>query len=208
MSLTELARIHGTDKCDKAHTFSGVSYMDIYEKYISSMREINDLHVLEIGVLKGSSLRTWKDYFPNAKIFGLDVDPACMACQEDRIDITIGSQEDESILKSLIEKAKYFDIIIDDGSHINRMIMNSYKFLWNYLRPNGWYIIEDMGCSFTDCNPEWPGMTHNTNRDFTNDRADIDAWILETMRKMDQHKGDVLTMQFWPYMIFIQKAHL
>ena len=204
MSLLNLAKIYGTDKCDVHHTFSELNYIDIYEKHFEKLR-LEPLNLLEIGVLNGSSLRMWKEYFPNAKIFGLDIDPSCASVQEDRIDITIGSQDDENTLLQLSNKAGYFDIVIDDGSHVNKMILTSYRFLWQHLKSKGWYVIEDMGCSFMNASESWPGMIYNKNKDFSNNRTDIDTWIISHLHDMDCHQGNVLSMQFWPYMVFMQK---
>ncbi len=33
--------------------------------------------MLEIGVYRGGSLATWKELFPKAKIYALDINPEC-----------------------------------------------------------------------------------------------------------------------------------
>ena len=40
--------------------------------------------------------KTWKEYFSNAQIYGLDIDSGCKKHEEDRVNIVIGSQIDEN----------------------------------------------------------------------------------------------------------------
>jgi hypothetical protein len=54
----------------------------------------------------------------------------------------------------LINNVKTFgnnaDIILDDGSHMEDHMIISFKTLWTLLKPNGFYIIEDVRLSFID----------------------------------------------------------
>ena len=83
IDLNALAQKYGTDKTNKDHSYKGVTYLDIYHRYMSSKRlEVKTF--IEIGVKNGASLRMWKDYFPNATIYGIDIDPRCKQFAEDR----------------------------------------------------------------------------------------------------------------------------
>ena len=146
-TLHQLGIRYGTDKWNEYHTYKGVSYLDVYEKYFAPIRR-ERLNVLEIGVLHGNSLRTWKAFFPKAQLFGLDIDPRCKEFEEDRISITIGSQTDARILTALAEKAGHFDIVIDDGSHVNHHILTSFKYLFPRVTPGGFYAMEDLGGTY------------------------------------------------------------
>ena len=54
-------------------------YFDIYERHLERFRNTAPI-MLEIGVSGGGSLAMWKDYLgPEAKIVGIDIDPACKA---------------------------------------------------------------------------------------------------------------------------------
>jgi cyclopropane fatty-acyl-phospholipid synthase-like methyltransferase len=57
---------------------------------------------LEIGVFKGDSLRTWADYFLNADIIGIDINPNCTEHANKTITIKIGSQDDREFLDKAI----------------------------------------------------------------------------------------------------------
>ena len=43
-----------------------------------------------------------------------------------------------------------YDIVIDDGSHIPRHMLLTFRHLWPYVRPGGVYIIEDIAFSYAD----------------------------------------------------------
>ena len=50
--------------------------------------------------------------------------------------------------KELIEKYEQFDIILDDGSHFPHHQIASFKYLWDYITPNGIYMVEDIQSSY------------------------------------------------------------
>ena len=43
-----------------------------------------------------------------------------------------------------------FDVIADDGSHINSDIIDNFKILFKKLSPNGVYLIEDLHTAYWD----------------------------------------------------------
>ena len=105
-TLLDLARKYKTDKC--ANGASKYGYVPYYEKQFRHIRH-EKLKILEIGVraVRGhgpSSLKMWKDYFPNSEIYGLDIDPENAGHDEERIKIFIGDQGDSQVLKTLLMK--------------------------------------------------------------------------------------------------------
>jgi demethylmacrocin O-methyltransferase len=114
----------------------------MYEHYLSPHRE--DIEsVLEIGILEGRSLRAWRDYFPNAEVYGMDINPQSLFT-EDRIQCTLGDQGDQHSLVSVARKYGPFDFICDDGSHVFHHQLVSLLTLWEYVNFGGFYIIEDI----------------------------------------------------------------
>lgn len=140
--LNEIGVKHGTDKSSLTH-----DYLRKYEKYLPYNREDN-LKILEIGVLDGGSVRTWKEYFYNSEIIGIDINPECKVHEEDRIKIEIGSQTDANFLTQVCEKYGPFDIILDDGSHLNSHVIFSFQNIFNYVKSQGHYIVEDACTSY------------------------------------------------------------
>lgn len=215
--LRQLAALYGSDKGDEVHTCKGLSYLDIYERYLRPLK-YEPITILEIGVLGGASLRMWKRYFPNSKVFGLDINPAAKQHQESRICIEIGSQADDVVLEKLTNKANGFDLIIDDGSHVNNHIIKSYNCLFQHLRKGGIYIIEDLGCSYEKLEEIsvgdgrkgvreiWPGMQYNSpNESMDNDRQDLDQFFTSIIHDLDRRRGEVLSIHFWSYLAIILK---
>ena len=140
--LNEIGVKNNTDKSSIIH-----DYLKKYEKYFPFKRT-DKITLLEIGILNGESLRTWKDYFVNAKIIGIDINPECKKHEEERIHIEIGDQSDESFLKNITNKYGSFDLIVDDGSHINSHVITSFKFLFNFVKSQGLYVVEDSCTSY------------------------------------------------------------
>ena len=140
--LDKLAILRGTDKSSEVH-----NYCVKYEKYLPFKRT-DKLKILEIGVLNGESLRMWKDYFMLSEIIGIDIDSRCKENEEERIKVEIGSQADEKFLNEVGEKYKTFNMILDDGSHINEHTIFSFEKLFKYVKPGGIYIVEDACTSY------------------------------------------------------------
>jgi hypothetical protein len=212
-TLQELGRLHGTDKHDSEHSFAGLSYLDIYDRYLGPLRD-EHVRLLEIGVKNGESLRTWKHYFHRGQIHGIDIDPGCRVHEEDRIEIAIGSQDDRAFLATAFGEERGFDIIVDDGSHVNRMTIVSFEELFSRrLNPGGFYIIEDLGCSYDALESKhgvreiWPGMRYNNpDASLDNRREDLDNFLLQKLRDLDHRSGDVLFVHFWAMTCVIRKV--
>jgi hypothetical protein len=191
-TLQEIGRKHQTDKHDGNHEFGGSTYLDIYDKYLSGLRE-QPIKLLEIGVRDGCSHRMWREYFPKAMIYGIDIDPRCKQYQSDRIKIFVGSQSDAEITNAAVKDAGgQFDVILDDGSHVNELTIKSFNLLFPHVRAGGLYIIEDLGCSYLGkdlgdhiVRGQWPGMKYNTGVEWNNDRRAIDSLFNKIIRDFD-----------------------
>ena len=123
-------------------------YFDIYEHHFKRFRN-KEMVILEIGVYHGGSLQMWKDYFgPKAKIYGIDVNPACKGLEEENIEIFIGSQSNRKFLREVKKAIPKVDILIDDGGHTMRQQIVSFKELFNHVKDDGVYICEDLHTSY------------------------------------------------------------
>lgn len=118
-------------------------YIKRYSYHFEKIR-YNVKKILEIGVYHGGSLKIWKDYFPNAEIYGIDIDPNCKKFEDERTKIIICDQNDDAQLKKVSCDLKDFDIIIDDGSHKYQHIIKSFTYLYSCLKHDGIYVIEDV----------------------------------------------------------------
>lgn len=137
----EIACSAGTDKCTRH------AYGQYYEAHLEKRRN-DSLVILEIGILMGASLRLWEEYFPNARIYGVDINPSFTQFASARSKVIIGDQADTSFLHRVANEASGFDIVVDDGGHKMMEQKTSFQTLFPYVRQGGLYVIEDMETSY------------------------------------------------------------
>ena len=123
-------------------------FTEVYEKFFKEVRN-EKFRFLLIGAGKGGCIKVWREYFPNAEIFVVDIRPECKELEEPGVEIHIGDQASEDFVKELVTKTGgNFDLIIDDGGHQMYQQINSLILLWNFLNPEGQYEIEDLHTSY------------------------------------------------------------
>lgn len=94
--------------------------------------------------------------FSKGRIIGIDLYDKSLL-QEKRIRIFQGDQADPPFLKILSEREGPFDIIIDDGSHVQSHIITSFETFFPLMNPGGIYVIEDTQTSY------WPKFEGSTS---------------------------------------------
>lgn len=101
-------------------------------------------HVAPLGYKTGDSLKCWNQYFPNSKIYGLDI----YEHKELNTELITTFVADQSSILDLQNVMKTIncklDIIIDDGSHYGAHQVTSFMYLHKYLSKTGIYVIEDV----------------------------------------------------------------
>jgi hypothetical protein len=134
------------------------NYTPLYHNLFKHLRR-KEINLFELGIgttnltieanmgekgKPGASLRGWKNYFGNGKIFGADIDETILF-EEKRIKTFYCDQTNLSKIKDLWNQLpQKFDIIIDDGLHefdANVIFLENSIFK---LAENGFYIIEDV----------------------------------------------------------------
>lgn len=151
--LDVLGVLNGTGKSSNvSHAWD---YLCHCEGLFSKWRH-SDINLIEIGVLGGSSLETWFNYFDKTTLVGIDINPECRRLARDRVVIRIGSQEDPGFLHG-VATAYPPAIIIDDGSHLTHHMIASFEALFPTLLPGGIYIFEDLSFHFPDGVGQWKG---------------------------------------------------
>jgi hypothetical protein len=150
--LCELAFKYKVDKCPQIYH----SYTPEYHKILHPLRD-SVMKLVEIGIgnyplmsqivgkeyKHGASLFMWRDYFPHAQIIGCDILKEVQFTEE-RIETYIVDQSNEDSLKQFSDIIKDFDILLDDGSHVESHMILSFKQLWGNVKRGGLYIIEDI----------------------------------------------------------------
>lgn len=147
MNVTGELTAIGTDTyTDKAYFHN---FTSVYERFLFDKRD-SIQRMIEIGVLRGSSIQMWERYLPNAKILGLDVNPVYFSERElgPRVTLAVCDATRENEVKSVLDSTGIapgsVDIIIDDGSHIVSHQVRTMGLMWKYVKPGGLYVIEDM----------------------------------------------------------------
>jgi len=126
-------------------------YFDIYDHCLASFYGHN-IRYLEIGVQNGGSLEVARNLFgPESIIIGMDIDPAFMNIKDRGIadQIIIGPQSEDRALQELFSTSDYFHIVIDDGSHIQADMIQSFLNIFPTLVDGGVYVIEDTHTNFS-----------------------------------------------------------
>ena len=140
--LDEIGRRFGTDKSSLHHDF-----LRLYESFLSPLRD-RTLRLLEIGVWTGQSLRTWAEYFPQARVVGVDINPGARQFAGGQVAVEIADQSDAAQLAALAEAHGPFDVVIDDGSHVWAHQILTLRTLLPSVRPGGFYVLEDIDTSY------------------------------------------------------------
>lgn len=123
-------------------------YLDVYHRYLARFRGLS-VTMIEIGVLRGGSLRMWRDYLgPQAIIVGVDIDPECARFRESGIEIVIGDQGDREFLRSLLVRFPAPTILLDDGGHKMHEQIATFEEFYPYIQADGVYICEDLHTSY------------------------------------------------------------
>lgn len=142
-SINDIFNRHNTDKNSFFH-----NYTRQYEKLLNDYRD-KPIKYLEIGVYNGGSIKASREYFHNSTcILGLDINNDCKKYEDvsNNIFVEIGDATDPDFINKITEKYDKFDIILDDGSHINSDVFKTFELLFPLLNDNGLYIVEDTIC--------------------------------------------------------------
>jgi hypothetical protein len=153
--LGEIGKKYDTDKSSQRYNGYCHPYTLFYDGLFKDKKN-ETLNIAELGVYKGGSLLMWQEYFINAKIYGFEycdnfINDFKKNYNNDRINIyNIDVTNTDSIVKAFSELNILYDIIIEDTTHQFedqiRVIENTYQ----YLKPGGILIIEDIFKSYNE----------------------------------------------------------
>jgi hypothetical protein len=148
-----LCNAAGTDKGTESVTGDGVPHcyaLEYFRLFEASREEAFSL--LEIGLdkhhppLDAPSLRAWREFSPNADLYGFDVNDFAFF-QQERTHTFCGDQSSHDDLQRFLDESDRpkFRIVVDDGSHASSHQQISLATLFGHVEPGGVYVIEDLG---------------------------------------------------------------
>ena len=163
-------------------------YFFPYERHFSRWKNTS-LTFLEIGVASGGSIQMWQKYFgPNATIIGIDIMPKCKSFESPNVHVRIGDQSDPDFLDSIISEFGVPDVILDDGSHQQNHIIQTFEYFYPKMHKNGVYMVEDLHTSYW---PEYGGGLKNPNTFMEYTKTNLDK--LNAVHWRQPYQEDVIT---------------
>ncbi len=134
-------------------------YHILYAKVLKEISE--NPTILEIGLgttnslipsnmgdkgIPGASLFALSEIYPNSEIFGADIDINILINFNNVKSFYLDQNNFKTYNNELIE-GKEFDLIIDDGLHMQSANLNTLRFALERLKPGGILVIEDISSS-------------------------------------------------------------
>ena len=156
--LGDLAKVATkTDKGPNAH-----NYVEVYERFIFQWKN-DPIKIFEIGIAQGGSLVMWQEYFTKARIYALDIVDDSMY-DNARVKTLIGDQSKRDQLQKAIDvSGGDIDILLDDGGHSMEQQQVSLGYLFKFVKPGGYYILEDVHTSILALWPSGFGVEPDSN---------------------------------------------
>ena len=187
ISLVEMCDEFPTDKCSEGHNF-----IEKYETLFAPMRDTMD-KFFEIGILNGVSHLMWNEYFPNARVYGIDIWDYSEKSKGTGIETFVADQSNRDDLQTFIDKyGTGFDVILDDGGHAMDHQQVSLGFLFKHLNPGGYYIIEDVHTSLPIY---YPDPAFKVNEDGSN----TTLLMLENFNRTSEILSQYMTVEEMTY---------
>lgn len=152
-SITELCLLGVKYPTDKSpyNTDPGLhkhAYTSIYNLLFSNIR-YNNLRIGELGILENHSMLSWREFFPNAKLYGFEwfdgrLDKAIADGIPNCIYAKMNVTDSKSIEEGLSNAGSDFDILMDDSTHVFEDQIKFINVAYKHLKPGGFLIVEDI----------------------------------------------------------------
>ena len=124
------------------------SYFPAYVELFGHLRHQKCVFI-ETGTLGGGSLFMWRKWLgPEARIIGIDLNPAAQKWNAHGFEIFIGDQGDPDFWKETLRKIGPFDAFLDDGGHQSfQQIVTAFEAI-RHSTQKSVVVIEDTHTSF------------------------------------------------------------
>jgi SAM-dependent methyltransferase len=149
--LKKLLDSYGSDKANQHN------YHYLYGAILSNPGGIKNIFEVGLGTNNtdvtsnmgekgrpGASLRAFRDFCPDAKIYGADIDRRVLF-KENRIETYFIDQTKPLSFEPFVKKFQQkFDLVIDDGLHSPNANIQTLAFGLQLIKKGGWVVIEDI----------------------------------------------------------------
>lgn len=156
--ITEIGKIFKANQSDKAGPKH--RYDLVYQNIFSELKTEQSINILEIGLgtnnldtvsnvgrygRPGASLYAYREFFPQANIFGADVDKRILF-ESERIKTAYVDQLKPRTFNQMHKElgAPDLDLFIEDGLHSVSASLNSLNYAISVTKKNGYIILEDL----------------------------------------------------------------
>ncbi len=161
-AVRDLKTVFDQYRSDKANFHD---YHFLYGPILKNRRDIRGVFEIGLGTNNtdvvstmgasgkpGASLRAFRDFLTNAKVYGADIDTRILF-REDRIETFFVDQTKPETFEDLDRSIPSgLDLVIDDGLHSPDANIFALKFGLSKVKVHGWVVIEDIGA---DAVPLW-----------------------------------------------------
>lgn len=151
-SLKKILDEYGSDKANRH------KYHHVYGAILCDKDNVKNIFEIGLGTNNidvvssmgtngkpGASLRAFRDFCPNANIYGADVDKRILF-EEERIKTFFVDQTNPKTFDPILNVLpKNFDLVIDDGLHSPNANLASLEFGLKIVKVGGSVVIEDIG---------------------------------------------------------------
>jgi SAM-dependent methyltransferase len=188
LELKLLLDRHGSDKAsrhDYHHLYAAIltdrnAALDLLEIGLGTNYSDIVSHMDSFGT-PGASLRAFKEFLPNARIYGADVDRRILF-EEPRIKTFFVDQTHPASFDALATAVgSKFDVIIDDGLHAPNANVASLIFACKFLKSGGWFVAEDIRPSAL---PIWRLIAEILPKDYRSWIISAESALLFTVKKL------------------------
>lgn len=137
MSLLQIAEKYryGSDKFDLGY------FHAFYLHYLTPRKE-QAKSILEIGVQTGDSILLWREFFPNAHVYGIDINSCPILNNQERITHVVTDAYSDSFINMIGDGE--LDIAIDDGPHTLETMQIFLTKYFPKVKRGGLMVVEDI----------------------------------------------------------------
>lgn len=158
--------------------------LEAYQKHWAPLAG-RPVRVAEVGVQSGGSMLMWRAVFGSTcHIYGLDINPKCLAFQDASTTITIGDQGDPNMWQGFFSHTcTSLDILVDDGGHEAHQMVTTFNSVFPRLNPGGYVAIEDI---------------HGAHY--------LESFFKPTAQFLEAHRNQVASIHVYPFLLMVKRS--